>query len=125
MKICIVKNWELGVTETFIRAHVERLPAQTVLISGSPPHIADAPPLHHSLARRAFRKIRRTISNVSYEQDHQTSTYARLFSQAQGNIVLAEYRTTGIVVQGACRKLGPPMIVYFYGYDASANHINK
>ena len=51
-----------SISETFIRAHIERLPAQVVLVYGSPPRVASRAVF--SRTRRAFYRIWRIVSGT-------------------------------------------------------------
>jgi colanic acid/amylovoran biosynthesis glycosyltransferase len=120
MNVCIVKHREIKLTETFIRAHAERLPARTTLICGFPPHLADARPATPALPIRAYQKVRRQFVS---EDERSTRAYVRLFSEANADVVLAEYGPTGVGVLDACQRMGMPLIVHFHGYDASMHEV--
>ncbi|HUK34586.1 MAG TPA: hypothetical protein VLV86_11775, partial [Vicinamibacterales bacterium] len=60
--ICVVKLKEGSASETFIRAHEERLPAHVVSVSGlAEPHMDGRPILPQNPVSRAWRKAGRTI----------------------------------------------------------------
>lgn len=122
MNVCVVKHREVNLTETFIRAHAERLPARTTLICGTQPHLADVPVPMPGLSRRALEKIWRHFVS---EDERRTQAYVRLFSEAKADAVLAEYGPTGVGVLEACQRLEVPLIVHFHGYDASLREVLK
>ena len=108
-----------SLSETFIRAHIERLPAQVVLAYGSPPRVAKRAVL--SWTRRALYKTWRIASGT--ETDSVTLAYEKVFRRYRPCAVLAEYGTAGVAVMAACRRAGIPLIVHFHGYDASMHNV--
>ena len=43
--------------------------------------------------------------------------------EVAANVTLAEYGTTGTLVDGACERLGVPLVVHFHGFDASRTDV--
>lgn len=119
MRLVIVKNREVGISETFIRAHVERLPATTCLVHGLPPRREGLAVPALPLLDRAETKLRRLLGRNRPSHTRWTACYLRLFSEFKPTAVLAEYGPTGVLVRPACARLGLPLIVHFHGYDAS------
>jgi glycosyltransferase involved in cell wall biosynthesis len=120
--VCIVTDWDIGVSETFIRAHVERLPARVTVVHSLVPHVGDRPVLSQSLTSRAYRKIWRLLARHNSDWEI-TAAYIRIFRKSRAAVVLAEYGTTGVRVLDACRRARLPLIVYFRGFDASRRDI--
>jgi glycosyltransferase involved in cell wall biosynthesis len=118
--VAVVMPYEPALSETFIRAHVERMPAKTVLVAGCPPAIDSRPVL--SAPERAIYKIRRTFLREGLGRET-TAAYIRAFRRHRVAAVLAEYGPTGVLVMNACRQLGLPLVVHFHGYDASVRSI--
>jgi colanic acid/amylovoran biosynthesis glycosyltransferase len=118
--VAVVTPYEPSPSETFIRAHVERLPAQTIMVHGWPPMIGQRTIL--SLPQRIAYKIRRSLLRDGLERET-TAAYVKAFRRHRVSAVLAEYGTTGVEVMPACRKLGIPLITHFHGYDASVHHV--
>lgn len=118
--VAVVTPYEPSLSETFIRAHLERLPAKTVLIAGRPPTVGSRPVL--SVAERAAYKMRRALLREGLGRET-TAAYVRAFRRHRVQAVLAEYGTTGVLVMDACRELGLPLIVHFHGYDASVRKV--
>ncbi len=119
--LCVATPYEPVLSETFIRGHIERLPARVTLLYGWPlaPHggrpILAAP-------RRAAHKLRRTLLRGGIEREL-TEAYATAFRRARADAVLAEYGPVGVLVVDACRRLGVPLVVHFHGFDASAREV--
>ncbi|HWW75009.1 MAG TPA: glycosyltransferase [Pyrinomonadaceae bacterium] len=114
--LCVVTPYEPALSETFIRAHLERLPARTSLVSGWPPALAGRPVF--STPRRAYHKLLRTLAGGG-AAGATTAAYVAAFRRTGADAVLAEYGTTGAQVYEACRGAGVPLVVHFHGYDAS------
>ncbi len=107
-------------SETFVRAHLERLPARVeCLIANWFPHeTADGGPLLGTgLARRLGRAaLRRTLG---WKQSEFHERAFRAFLRAHRvDVVLAEYGPTGVAVMEVCRRAGVPLVVHFHGFDA-------
>jgi colanic acid/amylovoran biosynthesis glycosyltransferase len=118
MNLCIVQP-NVGITsETFIRAHAERLPAKTTVIHSFPVCANSRPVLGTSLLARGYRKLARFLGSRDY-QNEVTLSYLTAFRRFSPDLVLAEYGTTGVAVMEACQELGIPLVVHFHGYDAS------
>lgn len=104
-------------TETFIRAHIERLPMDTIQIYGPHWHMADPRGYCWPLLRYAGEALRRVAPRT--DRSVYSLALARKLKRLKVDVVLAEYGTTGATVLGACRMAKIPLVVYFYGFDAS------
>jgi colanic acid/amylovoran biosynthesis glycosyltransferase len=120
--LCIVTPYPPSTTETFIRAHAERLPAKTVIVHGWRPSIGDRRVL--SFPQRVFHKLGRTILRTGLERE-MTAAYLKVFRDHNVFAVLAEYGGCGVWCAEACRRAGVPLIVHFHGHDASDREILK
>jgi glycosyltransferase involved in cell wall biosynthesis len=118
--VCVVTPYVPSASETFIRAHVEGLPARTVLVHGWRPSVGDAPVLSRPsrIAHKAWRVV--TRNGIQRET---TAAYVAAFRRHHVNAVLAEYGTTGVLAVEACRTVGIPLIVHFHGFDASVRSV--
>ncbi len=123
MNLCVVKVGRDVLSETFIRAHLDRLPAKVTFAFGlENPTYNGQRLLSQSLPARTFRKVR-TITRSEDEQARITRAYTTLFRRVQAEAVLAEYGVTGAHVYEATQRPGIPLIVHFHGYDASQNEV--
>ena len=120
--ICIVAPYQPSLTETFIRAHIQRLPARTVLVYGWRPTIGDKPVL--PFAQLVFHKLSRTLFRSGIERER-NAAYLKVFAEYKIDAVLAEYGGCGVWSAEACRQAGIPLIVHFHGHDVSDNSILK
>ncbi|HWP59918.1 MAG TPA: glycosyltransferase [Candidatus Acidoferrales bacterium] len=124
MHVCVVKYRELTETETFIRAHVERLPARVSLLEGRVPRVEGRPVLRKDLKTRLYRKAARFFGNGAAESEA-TLAYLEAFKRLQPDVVLAEYGVSGVLVMDACRRARIPLVAHFYGFDASNEDVLK
>ena len=114
-RICIVVPYPPSISETFIRAHIEKLPAEILMVHGWRPSIGSKTvlPFHNIV----LHKVGRVLFGHGLEREI-TSGYVKAFRTYAPQAVLAEYGTTGAVTVAACKQLGIPLIVHFHGYDA-------
>ena len=120
--LCIVTPYPPSLTETFIRAHAERLPIKTVIVHSWRPSIGDHTVL--SLPRLVYHKLVRTLFRNDLERE-KTAAYLKVFREYDVVAVLAEYGGCGVWCAEACRQAGVPLIVHFHGHDASDREILK
>jgi colanic acid/amylovoran biosynthesis glycosyltransferase len=118
--LCVATPYEPSLSETFIRGHVERLPARATLIYGWPLAVGGRPAL--STLGRARHKLRRMLFKEGIEPEL-TNAYATAFRRARADAVLAEYGPVGVLVKDACLRTGVPLVVHFHGYDASVREV--
>jgi len=118
--LCVVTPYLPSPTETFIRGHIEDLPARVVLVHGWRPSIGDQPIL--SGPRLAVYKLWRTLTSAGLDSET-TAAYLQAFRRHNVEAVLAEYGEMGVLAGEACRLAGVPLIVHFHGYDASVHSV--
>jgi glycosyltransferase involved in cell wall biosynthesis len=75
-----------------------------------------------SLPHRVFYKLLKIVTGSSLERE-QTAAYTKVYRENNVSAVLAEYGTTGTLTTEACRRLKIPLIVYFFGYDATLRSV--
>jgi colanic acid/amylovoran biosynthesis glycosyltransferase len=120
--LCIVTPYPPSPTETFIRAHAQRLPARTVIVHSWRPSIGEHTVL--SYPRLVYHKLERTVLRNDHERE-KTAAYLKVFRENEVFAVLAEYGGCGVWCAEACRRAGVPLIVHFHGHDASDREILK
>jgi len=121
-KLAIVTPSRSAISETFILAHIERLPAKAhVLHGGHLPTHADGEPLihnHSALARGGFL-LKRRLRGLPGDWEARRRTAVEAFLRRQKiQVVLAEYGPTGVAMMELCARAGIPLVVHFHGYDA-------
>jgi glycosyltransferase involved in cell wall biosynthesis len=122
MNVTIVQPGVDVVSETFIRAHAERLPANVTMVRGNPARIDGRLVLSDSYLSRAVRKLDRIVRARSHTWET-TRSFRAAFRRTRPAVVLAEYGITGAYVAEACRLTGLPLVVHFHGYDASMRQV--
>ncbi|MFC1694679.1 glycosyltransferase family 4 protein [Pseudomonadota bacterium] len=135
MRICVVTPSKIGPTETFIRAHIERLPHDIECLHGYwldytwnerklREWYLDA---HPEQSRRWLNLLPRFLEFRIRRRFIQRATdleVARDFLQSKKiDVVLAEYGTAGGFIAPVCKSTGIPLIVHFHGFDASRYRI--
>jgi len=119
-KICIISNKPPAYSETFIKAHLENIPADSLFFYGRwfpkfnqnnhcilPNHISD------KIQRQIIKKI---FKEQSTQRDRET--FKQILIQQKIDVVLAEYGMTGAAILPVCQKNNIPLVVHFHGYDA-------
>jgi glycosyltransferase involved in cell wall biosynthesis len=106
-------------SETFIRAHIERIPAVTRVLYGGwfPTRLEDGSRLL-KLHQRAIGRASSELWGLSSPEYFQNKALKRFLQTNRVNAVLAEYGPTGACVMDACLAAGVPLIVHFHGFDA-------
>src|SRR4030095_7355225 len=118
--VAIVLPYAPAPSQTFITNHIKYLPANVWTIEGWRPSIAGRTVL--SFPERVYHKLRRTFTKEQLEVET-TAAYIKAFRQHHVAAVLAEYGTTGVMTVEGCARLGVPLIVYFFGYDATVTKV--
>ena len=106
---------------SFIRPHIERLPADTVAIHGYIPTIGSSPVLSQAPWSRLFRKAVRSLRRLPWE-DEIAAAYVQAFRRRPG-VVLAEFGPTAMRLLEPCRRAGLPLVAHFHGYDISVGSV--
>ena len=119
-KICVVTSYIPSVTETFIRVHIEQLPATVTLVHGWRPSIGNRRVL--PLPLLVYYKTRRLLFGHGLQAET-TAAYLKVFREKKIEAALAEYGELGVQVMDAAERAGIPLIVHFHGYDASVKSV--
>lgn len=117
-RIAIVSPNRSAYSETFIKAHVDSLPASLVLHSGLKPtkfgdgvHILNPKLL---LLEQGLKKL-----TQRYRPFLLDAAIIRLLKKHKIDIVLAEFGQTAAEMMPICQKANIPMVAHFHGMDAS------
>lgn len=127
-KLAVIVNKdgnELEPSETFLHAHINKIPCDVVSLVGNPGfrmvrhrgkgegrYLASrnmAPLAVRWLSRKAFG---RSVA------DQDTNALTRFLRREEVDAVLAEYGPTAVSVMQACSISGVPLVTQFHGYDA-------
>lgn len=125
VRLCIAQHTLNGVSQSFIKAHADYLPATVSVVHGAQSELAfpqcGAESIRdESLVARIGRSTRRFVMRQPWRwQDEIDDAFVAFFRRRQVQVVLAEYGPTGVKVMRACRRAGVPLIVHFHGADAA------
>jgi len=118
--VCIIFPNLNAYSETFIRAHIEQLPAKVEVLYGGyfPERSADGEPLLPRLLDLAV-KIMGFFPRVCGSLPVKVANFGlkRFLLKHHVEVVLAEYGPTGVAVMDACLQAGVPLVVHFHGFD--------
>ena len=124
--VILIAAPEFGATtETFIKAHVQRLPAKVRLLHGSHLHLDEFNQPVLPKWRRRVRLLRRSwyaAQGLDEWQAH-AKGIAWYLEKIQARAVLAEYGPTGVRLLEACKLTGLPLVVHFHGFDAYSREV--
>ncbi|MCB9170789.1 MAG: glycosyltransferase [Flavobacteriales bacterium] len=115
-RVAIISPNRSAWSETFVRAHIERLPGVKLVLMDDhlPRRDADgAPLLSDTLRARLVRRVR----GIGPESALRRAVTERL-RRARIEVVFAEYGPTGDAMLPICRELDIPLVVQFHGVDA-------
>ena len=129
LRICIAAQRPPSISETFIQAHIDRLPGPPYFIHGSAswPYrscgwfpAVDARTgriVSHGaeLAVRAGYRLGSLGNALRQPGDRQI---ARFLDRESVSVVVAEYGFAGVEVMQGCLASGVPLVVNFHGFDA-------
>lgn len=130
--ILIVSPTKIGLTETFIRAHIERLNGQVFYLYGWDLDFKTAEdiPLKEFYAPRIsfIDKLKSLLPHYFYfrleqvrkQQYTREALIKRYIKDHQIDVVLAEYGPAGSFIAPICVELKVPYLVHFHGIDASS-----
>ena len=131
MRIGIVTPTEVGRTETFIRAHIERLPHDVVYFygyghdyrhEGERVGLPSGRPQHswlNLLPRFLEFRLRKRFFPVPTKTDRAKD----FLREGDFDVILAQYGTAAAFIAPLCRDLGIPLVAHFHGFDASRHEI--
>ena len=123
LRIAIVHDWPIALSETFIHAHAQRLPGVVgVFHSQKGLPVVDGRAVtdgrwtraRHRLTASLLRRTRRSEADRAWES---------ALGAVAATVTLAEDGTTGTLVDRACERLDTPLVVHFHGFDASRTDI--
>jgi glycosyltransferase involved in cell wall biosynthesis len=109
-------------SETFIRMHNERLPADITVVHSALPRVGERLVLNPSIGTAVLLAKCWLLGHQPEGKwvDWATSCgYARGIERFRPDAVLAEYGPIAVRVSWACRRYHVPLIAHFHGHDAS------
>ncbi len=123
LNICIIVPENNVYSETFIRAHIDRLPGKVTFLYGGlfPTRQADGRLLvpEPSFLERTKRSLLYRLFKINFSEDLLKHKILQQFLISNKiDLVLAEYGPTGARVMNVCQKANIALIVHFHGFDA-------
>ena len=133
--ILIVSPSKVGLTETFIKAHIEKLQGNVFYLYGYDLDFktqndrnlvniyTPKPTLFSKLINLLPHYIHFRINKKRKKKFSREALIIRYMKEHQIDIVLAEYGTSGSFITPICKALNVPLIVHFHGFDASVYEV--
>lgn len=122
MNICVFRNERRAVSETFIDAHLDRLPGHVTGVYGYelPGRKDDGNRCLTAYLPAALRPLYRVRHRVpqATAADLPARAFRRFLKVEQIDVVLAEYGTNAAMLAGPCHAVGVPLVAHFHGFDA-------
>jgi colanic acid/amylovoran biosynthesis glycosyltransferase len=115
-RIAIISPNKDGLSESFIRAHIENLGFEKFIFYGGfiPTQFRDNRIYNPSLLKLALSKLK--FVNMCF--DFEMKAVIKLLKKLKIDLVFTEYGQTGAEMMKICQQLNIPLIVHFHGYDA-------
>nr|WP_294791496.1 glycosyltransferase [uncultured Mucilaginibacter sp.] len=117
--LCIIKPNKETFSETFIQAHIDRLPGNKKVLYGG------AFPLYDHEDRFLVKSIFGLVSYLIQKRllnktsiGVRTNALRSYLKREKIDVVLAEYGMVGAMVARACQLANVPLVVHFHGADA-------
>lgn len=133
--ILIVSPTKIGLTETFIRAHIDQLYGNVFYLYGWDLDFKTQNGISLSELYRPgssfLTKLKSLLPHYIYFrllQKHKKNytkeaLISRYMQEHHIDVVLAEYGTAGSYIAPVCKSLDIPLLVHFHGFDASRKDI--
>ena len=128
-KIAIIHPNKSAYSETFIRSHIEKLPAQVEEINYGSWHFPiykqnECTLLEVDLGSKLQRLTQRKLLKKT-PAFFQIQALINFLQSQKIEAVLAEYGPTGVCVMDACQAANVPLVVHFHGMDAYDSSVLK
>src|SRR5262245_54486203 len=117
--VCAILPCPPVYSETFLRAHVEQLPATANYIERFPVDTDREYPLERAYSNADRLRLKSKASLHRYFLNPAKKVCLRSFFKRNDiDIVLGEYGPAGCAALEICRELRLPLVTHFHGYDA-------
>jgi len=123
-RTCIVQRGWHVVSETFIRAHGERLPGVVGIIHQRDEQLwCDDAQVRTPWSWASLAHAVRRLRIGSRREPPFSPAYDVALQMYRPDVVLAEYGPIGVQVSRPCRRARVPFVVHFHGYDAARRDV--
>jgi glycosyltransferase involved in cell wall biosynthesis len=120
LRVCVISPNRNLYSETFIRAHIERLPFEIVPLYGSLALFVSESGgeigRKSAFLDRQLKAVKASASRIPRLTD---LNFAKWLWKYKIDCVLAEYGPAGVDILEPCCLAGVPIVVHFHGFDAS------
>ncbi len=119
-RIAIVSPRADGYSETFIAAHIDRLPGVVrVMVEGNlPRQVKNGPRLLRGGRGGRMMDMAEAVARGTTLEGLVRHRVAHVLRRDRIDVVLAEYGDTGEAMVEPCRRAGCALVVHFHGFDA-------
>jgi glycosyltransferase involved in cell wall biosynthesis len=124
MAVCVAKARPYPEFETFVRAHIDHLPARVTVLCGN--QVNETPEgglLSGWEWRQRVGKVAQYALGWRLDKRLAHRRRASYLRREDVSVVLAEFGHTGAKLQDACAVADIPLVVHFHGYDAYSTAI--
>lgn len=123
VNICVIVPEKGGYSETFVRAHIERLPGKVTYLYGGyfPTRLANGDLLlpEPNFSERIKRSMLSRLCGMNFDENKLKSrALAKYFKDNKIDAVLTEYGPTAVRVADVCQEAGVALVAHFHGFDA-------
>lgn len=130
-RVCVVHLDRDNPSETFARAHAERLPCRVSVVHGTadrPLYLDDQalePGSRLGVAARLGRRVLLRGLGRDMLAARFSPEYREALRLSRADVLLAEFGPVGVQAMDACHTLGVPLVVHFHGYDVGSRDVLK
>ena len=129
LTICILQGSNDFWSSSFVRAHIECLEGEKVVLNGYYPNLKDGTKeIRYFYSQRPFlKKLAKMLPQWFYQRhvtlweesfDGRNDSIVGFMRQHQVDVILAEFGIHGCTMTPHAKKLGIPLVVHFHGHDA-------
>jgi colanic acid/amylovoran biosynthesis glycosyltransferase len=114
LRVCVISPQKDVYSETFIKAHIEKLPFEIFPLHGAVDSL-----LAEQVLGKLIGFVDRSLGKSLTQRSLSELYLAMWLRKVAIDCVLAEYGPTGVEVLRACQSARVPLVVHFHGFDAS------
>ncbi|MBK1441652.1 glycosyltransferase [Parapedobacter sp. ISTM3] len=121
MKILIVKETSIKISESFIIGHSTTDLYESMLIHKQVPvEFGKAQSKRYIYYSKILNQIGKLIGDPTYTYK---TLLKRIITKFKPDVMLAEYGVTGVQVFELCKQLKIPLVIHFHGFDAHMTNV--
>ncbi len=122
INVALISPNSNSASETFVRAHIERLDAKVFTLYGGylPTHSTDGT---LKFSSNFFSRILKNAGLLKTKFSDAQLAVIKFLECKKIDLVFAEYGPSGVAMTAICSYLKLPLVVHFHGYDAHKTDI--